>query len=103
MFNLLKTAKSSRSCKDLKNQKSTFINFSIKENDWQTYKGFFKNGKKHGVGILQISDKFQFTGEFSEGELDGYGVLRSLSPQKLEFGKIHIVGVWKKNKLTRML
>lgn len=38
-----------------------------------SYKGFYKNGKKHGQGIIKENGKVVYEGEFYEGNPHGKG------------------------------
>jgi len=48
----------------------------------ETYSGFFKEGKMHGVGIIENSDGRIFKGAFVDGAKNGVGIL-SLKSQNL--------------------
>lgn len=44
-----------------------------------TFKGYFKNNKKHGQGLMiygkSSSSKISYEGEFKEDKRDGFGIL----------------------------
>ena len=42
-----------------------------------TYKGSFKQFRKHGKGVLKFKDGRKYEGDFREGKIDGYGMLFS--------------------------
>lgn len=42
-----------------------------------TYKGCFKDFKKHGKGVMKFKNGSVYDGDFREGKIDGYGVLTS--------------------------
>ena len=41
--------------------------------DNSTYKGSLQDGKKHGSGVLTLSNKDKYMGDFSQDKLEGRG------------------------------
>lgn len=66
--------------------------FGVFENDTLKYEGEWKNGLRHGVGLLSYPDgKRSYKGQWLEGNAHGYGVFSYAD------GSIY-VGGWKENK-----
>lgn len=59
----------------------------------ETYKGEWKNDKRHGYGIIEDSDGFSYVGEWSENMRHGLGVATYPDGTKLE-------GEWKNDELV---
>lgn len=92
--------------KDIKGNRGLLdVNFT--DENWEYYRGFFKDGKKHGVGKLKLTDGREFEGEFENGLANGYGMLY--------FGYVggirrgfedkgqQLAGKWKDNMLLQFL
>ena len=59
----------------------------------ETYKGEWKNDKRHGYGIIEFSDGYSYVGEWSENMRHGLGVATYPDETKLE-------GEWKNDELV---
>lgn len=59
----------------------------------ETYKGEWKNDKRHGYGIIEDTDGFSYVGEWSENMRHGLGVATYPDGTKLE-------GEWKNDELV---
>lgn len=59
----------------------------------ETYKGEWKNDKRHGYGIIEDADGFSYIGEWSENMRHGLGVATYPDGTKLE-------GEWKNDELV---
>ena len=59
----------------------------------ETYKGEWKNDKRHGYGIIEDTDGFSYIGEWSENMRHGLGVATYPDGTKLE-------GEWKHDELV---
>lgn len=59
----------------------------------ETYKGEWKNDKRHGLGIIEDTDGFSYIGEWSENMRHGLGVAFFPDGTKLE-------GEWKNDELV---
>jgi len=59
----------------------------------ETYKGEWKNDKRHGYGVIEDADGFSYIGEWSENMRHGLGVATYPDGTKLE-------GEWKNDELV---
>jgi hypothetical protein len=69
------------------------VNFS--DDNWEKYEGNFRDGKKHGIGVLWLRDGRVYEGEFVNGLAHGYGILKYFEKQ--------IAGRWNQNMLEQFL
>ena len=69
------------------NEPSLFVIFE----DNSSYDGSWKDGKKHGYGVLNLSNEDKYVGEFNEDKIEGKGTYTWSTGQKYE-------GQWKNNK-----
>lgn len=53
----------------------------------ETYSGFFKEGKMHGVGIIESSDGLIFKGAFVDGKKNGVGILTMVSKNLTQYAE----------------
>lgn len=75
--------------------KRGLLDVNFNESTWESYEGYFSKGKKHGVGKLRLKDGRDFEGEFENGMVSGYGILRYFGDK--------VVGKWKDNILVCFL
>ena len=80
--------------KDIHGDKG-LLNINFSDDNWKSYIGHFRDGKKHGIGKLTLIDGRVYEGEFCAGFANGYGVVRY-------FGKSSC-GRWKNNVLSQFL
>lgn len=59
----------------------------------ETYKGEWRNDKRHGYGVIEFSDGYSYVGEWSENMRHGLGVATYPDGTKLE-------GEWKNDELV---
>ena len=59
----------------------------------ETYRGEWKNDKRHGYGIMNCSDHFNYTGQWHENLRHGFGLATLPDGTKLE-------GEWEQDMLT---
>ena len=91
--------------------KEGIFDVRLTDGNWACYEGFFKDGKKHGVGKIEFVDGRTFEGEFEEGEVSGYGILVAehqgisslLVDDVLGGGCKKVFGMWEENCLVRVL
>lgn len=43
------------------------MDVNFEEEGWLMYEGFFRDGKRNGIGEMELTDGRIFTGEFSDG------------------------------------
>jgi hypothetical protein len=65
------------------------FDIGIHENNWSSYKGFFKDGKRHGIGKIRFDGLDMFEGEFKDGKADGYGLFTLGLVGDLEKGNLN--------------
>ena len=80
--------------KDLRGNKG-ILDVNFNENNWVFYEGFFRNGKKHGIGELKLNDGRFYTGEFKQGLANGMGLLKYFDQG--------VAGTWKDNICVQFL
>ena len=80
--------------KDIHGDKG-LLNVNFSDDNWESYVGHFRDGKKHGIGKLKLLDGRVYEGEFCAGFAHGYGVVRY-------FGR-SCCGRWKNNILSQFL
>lgn len=80
--------------KDLAGDKG-ILNVNFTEDNWEFYRGYFKDGKKHGCGKLKLADGRIYEGEFVNGLANGYGMLHYFEKS--------LAGRWKDNILVQFL
>jgi len=68
------------------------LNLSLEGARWARYAGMFKEGKRHGVGRLDLIDGTIFEGEWNDGEASGYGLFKT-NPKR----GITVAGKWDAN------
>jgi hypothetical protein len=92
--------------KDL-NASRGLLDINFTDDNWESYKGFFKDGKKHGVGKLKLTNGREFEGEFENGLANGYGILSYGFLNRVRRGfedkGNRVAGKWKDNMLDQFL
>lgn len=84
--------KNSKVCPKSKN--ITWDNcFGIDVSEKGKYEGFFKNGKKDGLGTFAFKNGHKYIGEFKQNKIDGLGTGYFANGQKY-------VGEWKDNEIN---
>lgn len=78
-------------------EKWDYNNLNGIDKKWISYEGDFKNGKKHGLGILTLSNNEKFHGHFENEKAFGEGTFENSD------GKIIVIGRWENNKLIKIL
>ena len=68
------------------------LGIEINNKDNSEYRGYFKNGKKSGIGYYSWRDNSNYIGEWENDHLNGYGIYH------FQDGSIY-KGHWKKNKM----
>lgn len=71
------------------------LNVNFSEENWEVYRGYFKEGKKHGCGKLKLTDGRVYEGEFVNGLANGYGMLHYFDKS--------LAGRWQDNILEQFL
>lgn len=71
------------------------LNVNFSEDNWEFYRGYFKDGKKHGCGKLKLADGRIYEGEFVNGLANGYGMLHYFEKS--------LAGRWRDNILVQFL
>ena len=69
-----------------------FRDFNNIEEEWVSYEGGLFRDRKHGWGILTLSNNERYEGQFKNDSLDGYGTFFTMNGSQ-------IAGVWKNGKL----
>lgn len=80
--------------KDLIGNKG-IMDVNFKENGWVMYEGFFLNGKKHGIGEMELNDGRLYKGEFKNGLANGMGLLKYFEEA--------VAGKWKDNMCIQVM
>ena len=75
--------------------KRGLLDVNFNSSNWESFEGYFSKGEKHGVGKLKLKDGRKFEGEFENGVVSGYGILRYFGDR--------VVGKWKDNILVCIL
>lgn len=58
--------------------------YTYSSGNGNSYKGNYKNGKKHGFGVIRENNKIVYEGEFFEGNPHGRGLRYDKNGSKVE-------------------
>jgi hypothetical protein len=75
------------------NKRFEFKNFDGLANAWIKYEGEFRDDKKSGIGVLQLSNGERYIGGFQEDSVHGKGAFYTLDGRVVE-------GLWVYNRLV---